>query len=201
MKTLKLLSIALLSLSIFISCKSSTKVEESDSIFPKYIDQNSNGINDYVEPETHLSGASQAVGTNYFPASTTINNHNFIDANEDGICDPAQDGSPSWHGPGYTDENGNGICDYWDEDHPMHSRHEGMRYRDENSNGMNDYMEQATHWADHDFIDENGDGICDLAQDGSPTWHGPGFVDEDGDGTCDYWQDGGRGHGGMGGHQ
>ncbi|WP_234573496.1 hypothetical protein [Rhodohalobacter sp. 614A] len=187
---------------ILSGCKSSTEpeVEEIESIFPMYIDENSNDINDFVEQTTHDDGFGKASST------TTTNSsdpgHSFVDENNDGICDYAQDGSPTWHGPGFIDENNNGICDYWDESLPMHQRHEGMRFHDENDNHVNDYMEEETHWGEHDFVDENQDGICDLAQNGSPTWHGPGFVDMNGNGMNDHWEEGGRGHGGMmgGGH-
>jgi len=82
-------------------------------------------------------------------------------------------------------------------------------YVDANSNSINDYVEQSTHEAGsiatsistnsklmqdqhfggrgHNFIDQDGDGICDYAQNGSPTWHGPGFVDDNNNGICDYW--------------
>lgn len=82
-------------------------------------------------------------------------------------------------------------------------------YVDGNNNQINDYMEQSTHDAGsdtasknkenqllqgppfgergHNFVDQDGDGVCDYAQDGSPTWHGPGFVDDNNNGICDYW--------------
>ncbi|WP_340106817.1 hypothetical protein [Rhodohalobacter sp. 8-1] len=176
-------------------CKTSTEPEEADPVFPMYIDVNSNGINDYVEQETHEPGPgthSATTDLSSFPG------HSFIDSDNDGICDFAQDGSPTWHGPGFVDDNNNGICDYWDESHPMHSRHEGMRFHDENGNHINDYFEEETHHAKgHNFIDEDEDGICDYAQDGSPSWHGPGFIDGNRNGMHDHWENGGRGHGGM----
>ncbi|NGP90138.1 hypothetical protein [Fodinibius halophilus] len=169
---------------LLISCKNSTNSDELEPIYPQYEDTNANNINDYVEPETHSA------------------NHDFIDSNDDRICDLAQDGSSAWHGPGFIDNNNNGICDYWDQSHAMHSQHEGMRFHDENGDHRNDYFEEDTHWGEgHNFIDHNNDGLCDLSQDGSPTWHGPGFKDTNDNGVCDYWEEGGRGHGGMmGGH-
>lgn len=81
-------------------------------------------------------------------------------------------------------------------------------YTDANLNGINDYLEEGTHnsgpntsvttnshsptisaLAGHSFIDSDDDGICDYAQDGSPTWHGPGFVDDNDNGICDYWDE------------
>ncbi len=178
-----------------------------DAVYPAYVDENGNGINDYVEASRHDPGASaatrssQGLSSGKIPKGPAPVGHAFVDENEDGICDYAQNGSATWHGPGFVDENGNGICDYWDEASPRHRRHEGMRFRDENGNQINDHFEQPTHRGPrHDFVDENGDGICDRAQDGSPTWHGPNFVDEDEDGRCDYWEPGGRGHGGRHGH-
>ncbi|MBF0290963.1 MAG: hypothetical protein HQK86_02295 [Nitrospinae bacterium] len=75
-------------------------------------------------------------------------------------------------------------------------------FTDANGNGVNDYFEQATHDSGasarmggvavrgHSFVDNDGDGICDYAQNGTPTWHGPGFVDDNGNGVCDYWENG-----------
>lgn len=187
---------------LLTNCKTTNNKEE-DSIYPMFVDQNSNRINDYLEQSTHESGPVTNGSANQIMSPSYMGNpgHAFIDENGDGICDYAQNGSATWHGPGFIDENGNGICDYWDQSSALHQRQQGMRYRDDNGNNINDYVEQSTHMGNgHDFVDENGDGICDYAQDGSPTWHGPGFVDIDNDGTCDYWQNGGRGHGGMMGH-
>jgi hypothetical protein len=190
----------------FGSCRS-TAPEEAEPVFPMFVDNNTNSINDYTEQATHDSGppveasSKNSGDKDYTPDGKP--GHPFTDTNSDGICDYAQDGSPAWHGPGFIDENNNGICDYWDESHPMHQRHEGMRFHDENENHINDYFEEEMHWGEgHDFVDEKGDGICDFAQDGSPTWHGPGFVDGNQNGMSDHWEDGGRGHGGMmgGGH-
>lgn len=183
------------------------ETSQQDAVYPAYVDEDGNGINDYVEASGHDPGPSSTTGSSHglssgeMPKGPAPPGHAFVDENEDGICDYAQNGSATWHGPGFVDENGNGICDYWDEASPRHRRHEGMRFRDENGNQINDHFEQPTHQGPrHDFVDEDGDGICDRAQDGSPTWHGPNFVDEDGDGRCDYWEPGGRGHGGRHGH-
>lgn len=187
------------SLFLLSSCHN-TGTQNENPIYPMYVDQNNNGINDYVEESTHESGPTTSATNNHILSShqTGMPGHAFVDENGDGICDYAQNGSPTWHGPGFTDENDNSICDYWDQSSPMHQHQQGMRYRDDNDNQINDYFEKDTHMGyGHDFVDENGDGICDYAQDGSATWHGPGFVDMDNDGICDYWQNGGRGHGGM----
>jgi hypothetical protein len=59
-----------------------------------YHDHDHNQVNDYHERMGHLD-----------------DNHPFTDANNDGICDLAQDGGPAWHGPGYIAADGNGIYD------------------------------------------------------------------------------------------
>ncbi|NQU64659.1 MAG: hypothetical protein HQ517_10310 [SAR324 cluster bacterium] len=175
--------------------------EQSTSfVYPQYLDDNSNGINDYVEKDTHLAGYSLArldnatESTNQTTAA--IQGHEFVDNDGDGICDYAEDGSPTWHGPGFVDEDEDGVCDFWDENSSVFNHHEGLRYQDSNGNGINDYVEENTHESSgHDFIDKNGDRICDEAQNGSSTWHGPGFMDDDHDGICDHWQPGGHGYG------
>lgn len=191
---------------VFTGCDfTEEKSASPDDIYPMYVDDDGNGVNDYVESSSHESGGADKArssvsenGPEEMPVGPAPAGHGFADENGDGICDYAQNGSATWHGPGYTDENGNGICDYWDEASPRHHRHHGMRFQDHDDNHINDHIEEGTHWGPaHSFVDENDDGICDRAQDGSPTWHGPNFVDEDDDGRCDYWQPGGRGHGGR----
>lgn len=142
--------VALSTILLISGCNTSTQPEEPDPIFPMYVDDNGNDINDYVEQGTHEPGPDISTATTGTPSGAP--GHSFIDSDDDGICDYAQDGSPTWHGPGFIDNNDNGICDY--------------------------------------------------AQDGSPSWHGPGFVDGNHNGMSDHWENGGRGHGGMmgGGH-
>lgn len=200
---LELRAIALFAVTLLVLTGCDFAKDESaspDDIYPMYVDDNGNGINDYVEASSHdggLPGKARSSFPEGVPMGPAPAGHAFVDANGDGICDYAQNGSATWHGPGFVDENGNEICDYWDEASPRHRQHEGMQFQDQNQNQINDYFEAPTHRGPgHAFVDENGDGICDRAQDGSPTWHGPGFVDEDGDGWPDHWQPGGRGHGG-----
>ena len=186
--------------------ESESDANETELVYPMYVDANENGVNDYVEEPTHEPG-SEAGKRASMPNGAVSDGpappgHAFMDENGDGICDFAQNGSATWHGPGFVDEDGDGICDYWDEDAARHGRHRGLRFRDEDDNDVNDYVERPAHRSPtHEFVDEDGDGICDLAQDGSPTWHGPGYVDENGNGRYDHWEPGGRGHGGpQGGH-
>lgn len=204
MKSLKYYLLFTSALFLLISCGTTDSEKEMEGVYPMYLDENSNDINDYVEQLTHDAGSISILKNtdkllmqdDYFGE----HNHNFIDQNSDGICDYAQNGGPTWHGPGFVDNNKNGICDYWDSSLVIHRRHEGMRFHDENGNHINDYFEEESHIGPgHNFTDQNGDGICDYAQDGSSTWHGPGFTDANQNGICDYWEEGGRGHGhGMG---
>jgi len=160
--------------------------QDSDA-YPKYVDANADGVNDYIQNGTHDPG--------------TRAGHAFVDANGDGICDYAQNGSASWHGPGFVDGNANGICDRWETGNPASNQPGGLRFRDDNGNGVNDYVESLGHGqVGHPFVDANRDGICDRAQNGTPAWHGPGYVDADGDSVPDNWQPGGMGYGGPGNH-
>jgi hypothetical protein len=175
--------------------------ESSTSVvYPMYLDNNSNSINDYVEEETHwaVNKTAQQDGSLSFDnqSSESVQTHAFVDENNNGICDDAEDGSPTWHGPGFVDEDEDGICDYWDSSSSRFNHHQGLRYVDLNENRINDYFEEDTHQGDgHEFVDQNNDGICDDAQNGSPTWHGPGFIDSDHNGIHDHWQPGGHGYG------
>jgi len=51
-------------------------------------------------------------------ADTTANHfsggygQNFVDKNNDGICDHLQSGTVVGHGPNFIDANNNGICDH-----------------------------------------------------------------------------------------
>ena len=192
----------------FAGCGGSSDSDSSGSsaavgVYPMYLDNNANGINDYVESGTHFSGQAIAdasilhrlLGVKDVFAATGLYNHAFADGNADGICDYAQDGSNTWHGPGFIDENGNGTCDYWEPGSQQHNHNGGIHYLDQNGNQINDYCEHPWHDNNHAFTDGNADGICDHAQNGSNTWHGPGFIDRDSNGVCDHWQVGGSGHG------
>ena len=161
-------------------------------IVPVFEDANANGVNDH-EFDGHVGGA-----TSHARAESAGPDHDFVDENGDFVCDFAQDGSRTWHGPGFLDSDNDGICDYWDADRPEFNQHGGLLYRDRNSDGLNDFWQGATHEGNgHDFVDENTDGLCDVAQSGRlDSWHGPNFVDEDDDGVCDLWEEGGRAHGG-----
>lgn len=152
--------------------------EDAADAFPMFIDENDNGVCDYLEEGTHDPG----------------DGHAFIDEDGDGVCDLAQNGGNAWHGPGFVDEDGDGVCDYWDPDARRFNRNAGMQFVDADENGVCDYWETGTHDPGvgqgpgfHEFIDEDNDGVCDLAQDGSNAWHGPGYVDADNDGVCDHW--------------
>ncbi|OQY59105.1 MAG: hypothetical protein B6245_08360 [Desulfobacteraceae bacterium 4572_88] len=182
------------------------------AVYPMWLDNNTNGINDYVEFETHFSGSgnnsrSQRIvdesgshhGGGYaLETGAGFYNHGFTDLNGDSICDYAQNGTGTWHGPGFVDTDNDEICDYWDADAPLYSRNEGIWFEDQDGNMINDFFEAQWHQGNgHGFTDLDGDGICDYAQDGSKTWHGPGFTDYDKNGIADHWQTGGRGHGGS----
>ncbi len=188
------------------------------TVYPMFADENNNGINDYTEEVTHVSGSgfrassvsARSDSSDHGSADPNpgnmdsirhgigLYNHSFTDLNGDGICDYAQNGSNTWHGPGFTDDNRNGVCDYWDADSPLYNHHEGLYFQDRNGNVINDYCEIQWHDGhNHNFTDLNGDGVCDYAQDGSDIWHGPNFLDADYDGVCDLWQSGGKGHGGS----
>lgn len=170
--------------------------EGSGEVLPMFVDDNGNGINDFVEQSSHDPGSAvtSSVSANGLESGTY--GHGFVDSNGDGICDFAQDGSNTWHGPGFTDEDGDGVCDYWQDGSYRFNSHSGLQYRDTDRNRINDTFELRWHEGyGHDFRDTNGDGICDYGQDGGSTWHGPGFEDADNDGTCDHWQPGGNGYG------
>jgi hypothetical protein len=159
-----------------------------------FVDDNGDGVNDFVAKTGHDAGTFLDGDLAVLQGSAP-RGHAFRDRNGDDICDHAQDGSVTWHGPGFVDEDGDGVCDWWDEDMPRCRETCGLRFRDRNRNQVNDHFEAQWHeGCGHGFVDENGDGICDRAQDGSPSWHGPGFQDNDGDGVCDHWGPGGDGN-------
>ena len=187
--------------------------EPDSAVYPMFTDDNGNGINDYLEEDTHFSGSeSQASSrSSRNPAhhggqpdsgyamqqGRALYGHAFTDMDGDGVCDYGQNGSGTWHGPGFTDGDQDGVCDYWDADSPLYNHHHGMYFQDQNLNMINDYSE--SQWHDgygHSFTDTDGDGVCDYAQNGTDTcWHGPGFTDGDSNGVCDHWDVGGWGHG------
>lgn len=101
--------------------------ETDEAVFPVYVDDDGNGVNDYVEASGHTDSfgkarPASAHGPPHGPASA---GHAFNDENGDGICDYAQNGSATWHGPGFVDENGDGRCDYWEPGGRGHGSHGG----------------------------------------------------------------------------
>ena len=192
-------------LSLVLACSDSTTSPSGESdtgpVYPMFIDGDRNGINDYFESDTHDSGPATArISSRSAVTGVALLGHAFVDADGDGICDYSQNGSNTWHGPGYSDADGDGICDCWDEDSPCSGDHLHLRYQDRDRNRINDSYQAQYHEGEHGYEDADGDGVCDCAQDGSSCWHGPGYVDADGDGVCDHWEPGGRGDGQMHGN-
>jgi len=58
--------------------------------------------------------ARQSQNSSDTTANNCTNGHgqNFVDNNNDGICDNFQSGITAGHGHGFTDANNNGICDH-----------------------------------------------------------------------------------------
>lgn len=72
-----------------------------------------------------------SLGTVSFSAAETVKGSFFADADKNSICDFCGEGCS------FTDENGDGICDF---------------YNGRSCTGTN---------AGQNFVDDNGDGICD----------------------------------------
>lgn len=93
---------------------------------PGFEDENANGICDYWEEGTgHYNQGggmmfrdqNRNMVNDYFEAQWhSAAGHGFTDSDGDGICDFAQDGTAGiWHGPGFVDDDGDGVCDFWQE--------------------------------------------------------------------------------------
>ena len=112
-------------------------------------------------------------------AAAPAGGRNFIDSNNDGICDN--------YGMycQFIDEDGDGICDYYNN---WGACGKGLGYVDEDGDGICDNCNMYCQ-----FIDEDGDGICDYYNNWGACGKGLGYVDENGDGLCDNFISGGRG--------
>lgn len=102
--------------------------QTQEPINPAYVDENENGVNDYIEASSHEAGTSETARTaasDSMPMGPAPRGHAFVDNNDDGICDYAQNGSSTWHGPNFVDEDGNGRCDYWEPGGWGHGHHGG----------------------------------------------------------------------------
>jgi len=102
-----------------------------------------------------------------------IPDHLDNDIDNDGIYNVYDPDSPYW-----TDENGNGIHDWIEPDHPED---------DENGNGIDDALEDSDNNGIPDIFDKDGDGIDDDFEDddgdGIPNGNDS---DDDNNGILDY---------------
>ncbi len=87
---------------------------------------------------------------------TAARGANFVDQNNDGVCDNFAAGNQRGRGANFVDKNNDGVCD---------NRGSG-RYQGRGPN----------------FTDANNDGICDHRQDG--TGRGKGYRHRNGQGYC-----------------
>lgn len=131
-----------------------------------------------------LSAGSMVLAQgNVQPTSTNTQNtdvqpvvaQNFVDQNEDGLCDNFSSGTSQGAGQNFVDNNSDGVCD--------------------------NFASGTSQGAGQNFVDNNGDGICDnFASGNTGKGNGQGnrqnFVDSNGDGICDNMGSGcGRGAG------
>ena len=91
---------------------------------------------------------------------------------------------PAQSGPAFVDEDGNGICDNYENGGRGLARGRGV--------GRGRGIGRGRGTGGY-FVDADGDGVCDNFTNG--TWRGVGrgrgtggyFVDADGDGVCDNY--------------
>ena len=132
--------------------------------YPMFLDDNNNGINDYIEKDTHFS----------------VSDGNGIWKYEN-IAYYAMAAQSSRHSDSHHDANGTVQ---------QTTVSNGTTQQAAVSNDavqLNGMIQQGTGLHNHAFADLNGDGVCDYGQNGSGTWHGPGFTDANNNGLCDYW--------------
>ena len=120
------------------------------AVYPMFADENGNGVNDYVEQFAHDPGSP---ALSHAEPGQAFGGHAFRDRNRDRICDFAQNASNTWHGPGFVDNDGDGICDYWDEDSPLYNTHEGQqfRYRHTETRQVRNAWTELPYHGDDDF--------------------------------------------------
>jgi hypothetical protein len=106
---------------------------------------------------------------------TAFTRGQFVDKNNDGVCDNFADRQPQGRGAGFVDKNNDGVCDNFADRHPQ-GRGAG-------------------------FVDKNNDGICDNRADAGVKGRGPGFTDQNNDGICDHRQNSGKQGAGNYGHR
>ncbi len=155
-----------------------------------FIDEDGNGVCDLME-----SGECRRGRDGRCPCSQAA------DGGGTKAVSPGGCAGDCGRGPGFVDEDGDGVCDHAGE------RGHGHGFVDEDGDGVCDHAGERGHGPG--FVDEDGDGACDHAGERGRGhgWrggrghgpHGPGFADEDGDGACDHAGERGRGHGWRGG--
>jgi hypothetical protein len=101
----------------------------------------------------HLSAASQN-STSQTPVKSTTSK-NFVDKNNDGICDNLVSGNQNDRGRNFVDANNDGICD--------------------NKEACGNKVKGAN------YVDKNNDGICDN-RGNRGKGHGNGYCHRNGNG-------------------
>lgn len=119
-----------------------------------------------------VGAATLSIGTSVLFAAETSGGNNYVDVNQDGICDYLQDTSAVMQSAisncnqpssGYTDNDQDGICDNYGT---------GNNYVDEDQDGICDHFQQnsargqagspgAGRGQGYQYTDEDQDGICD----------------------------------------
>ncbi len=128
------------------------------------------------------------------PVVCNHTNGNFVDANNDGICD------------NFIDANNDGKCDTCiGEGHQGNKKGKGKGKGNGNGKGKGQGNGQGNSTQGANFVDTNNDGVCDnhSTEQGNGRRHGNGtqganFVDANNDGVCDNHaagQGNGRRHG------
>jgi len=115
------------------------------------------------------------------PVVCNHTNGNFVDANNDGICD------------NFIDANNDGKCDTCiGEGHQGNKKGKGKGKGNGNGKGKGQGNGQGNSTQGANFVDTNNDGVCDnhSTEQGNGRRHGNGtqganFVDANNDGVCD----------------
>jgi hypothetical protein len=90
----------------------------------------------YLSAQNQTGNDQKAKQENVSTAKDTFQGKNFIDENNNGVCDRFENAKPLGKGPNFIDSDKNGICDNREKGNRGNGRGYGYQHRNGQRNGQ-----------------------------------------------------------------